>query len=59
MTTYTVQSKGNIQSQGLKQQWKTVQLADTDGDMTRGVGNPFQYFTTRTENAPILRRRRQ
>ncbi len=28
------------------------------GDNTRDVGNLFQDFRTRTENAPILRRRR-
>ncbi len=31
---------------------------NNEGDMTRGVGNVFQYLTTRTENAPLLRRRR-
>ncbi len=30
---------------------------DTEGDMIRGAGNLFQYFTIRTENAPLLRRR--
>ncbi len=28
---------------------------DTKGDRTRGAGNLFQYFTTRTEKAPLLR----
>ncbi len=31
---------------------------DTEGDKPRGTGNLFQYFTTRTGNAPFLRRRR-
>ncbi len=30
---------------------------DTEGDKTRGAGNLFQYFMTRTEKAPLLRRR--
>ncbi len=35
----------------------TVQMFFKDkneGDLTRGVGNLFQCFTTRTENAPLL-----
>ncbi len=28
-----------------------------EGDKTRGAGNLFQYFTTRTEKASLLRRR--
>ncbi len=37
----------------------TVNLKiDTEGDKTRGVGSLFQYFTTRIEKAPFLRRRR-
>ncbi len=39
----------------------TVQLFfkdNNEGDMTRGVGNLFQYLTTRRGNAPLLRRRR-
>ncbi len=31
---------------------------DIEGVMTRGAGNPFQYFTTCTENIPFLCRRR-
>ncbi len=27
---------------------------DAAGDKTRGAGDLFQYFTTRTENAPLL-----
>ncbi len=27
---------------------------DTEDDLTRGDGNLFPYFTTRTENAPLL-----
>ncbi len=30
---------------------------NTGGNKTRGAGNLFQHFTTRTENAPLLRRR--
>ncbi len=40
----------------------TVQLfflkIDTEVVKTRGDGNLFQYFTTQTEKAPLLRRRR-
>ncbi len=32
--------------------------ADTEGDMTRSASNLSQYSTTRTENAPLLCRRR-
>ncbi len=31
---------------------------DTEGDETRCAGSRFQCFTTRTEKAPLLRRRR-
>ncbi len=31
---------------------------DTEDDKISGAGNLFQYFTTRTEKAPPLRRRR-
>ncbi len=34
----------------------TVQLVlktDSEGDKTRGAGNLFQYFMTRTEYAPL------
>ncbi len=31
---------------------------DTEGDKTKCAGSLFQYFTTQTENAPLLRRRR-
>ncbi len=31
---------------------------DTEDYRTRGTGNLFQFFTTSTENAPLLRRRR-
>ncbi len=31
---------------------------DAEGDQTRCAGSLFQYFTTRTEKAPLLRRRR-
>ncbi len=31
---------------------------DTEIGKTKGAGNPFQYFTTRTEKAPLLRTRR-
>ncbi len=27
---------------------------NTEGDMIRGAGNLFQYFTTHTENAPLF-----
>ncbi len=32
-------------------------FSPTEGDKTTGAGNLFQYFTTGTVNAPILRRR--
>ncbi len=31
---------------------------NTEGDMTRGTSNLSQFFMTRTENAPLLHRRR-
>ncbi len=31
---------------------------DTEGDNTRGAGNLFQYLTTRTENASLVRQKR-
>ncbi len=31
---------------------------DNEGDKTRGAGNLFQYLTSRTENTPLLHRRR-
>ncbi len=31
---------------------------DTEGDKTRCAGSLFKYFTTQTEKAPLLRRRR-
>ncbi len=33
-------------------------IDDTEVGMTTEAGNPFQYFTTRTETASLLRRRR-
>ncbi len=39
--------------------WPTVFFKiDTKGDKSRGAGNLFQYFTKRTEKAPLLCRRR-
>ncbi len=32
-------------------------MTDAEGDMARDTDNLLQYFATRTENAPLLRRR--
>ncbi len=54
------QRKGTEITQGLKESFRAVGgrnyflKTSTEGDTTRDAGNLFQYFTTHTENAPLL-----
>ncbi len=55
---------GGISTEGITQvRFQTIGApavllkTNTEGDMTRGAGNLFQYFTPQTEIAPLFRRR--